>query len=94
MIQRGSGRGVGVEDGSAIPNGRKKSGMAGKGLRTYYCYYFFFFFFSYRCLSRLSCEGCTRKTMKRVREVGSLLDYPMGPVSVVLQLHGISTDTT
>jgi hypothetical protein len=34
-----------------------------------------------------------RKTMKRVREVGFLLDYPYGPVSVLMQLRGISTDT-
>jgi hypothetical protein len=36
---------------------------------------------------------CARKTMKRLREVGSLLDYPFGPVTVVLQLRGILTDT-
>jgi hypothetical protein len=37
---------------------------------------------------------CARKTMLQIREVGSLLDYPSGPVTFVLQLHGISTDTT
>ena len=37
---------------------------------------------------------CARKTMKRIREVGSQLDYPSGPETSVLQLRGILTDTT